>query len=122
MEELIASKPRIPYDDFAKLELKVAKIIDAQPVAGSDKLYKLTLRIGSGERSIISGIAEHYAPDELLGKKIIVIANLEPKKIRGEESNGMLLAAVAPKEEGKPERLALVTVDDVDFPDGSDIC
>lgn len=111
-------KPRIAYDDFAKLDLRVAKILDAEPVEGSDKLLKLKIRVGDEERQLVAGIAQHYAPDEILGKKIIIIANLEPRKIRGVESQGMLLAA-AKEEDGKLVGLCLATVDDAEFPDGS---
>ncbi len=111
-------KPKITYDDFAKLDLRVAKILDAVPVEGSDKLLKLKIRVGTEERQLVAGIAQHYAPDEILGKKIIIIANLEPRKIRGVESNGMLLAA-AKEEDGKLVGLCLATVDDAEFPDGS---
>ena len=111
-------KPRISYDDFAKLDLRVAKILDAEKVEGSDKLLKLKIRVGNEERQLVAGIAQHYAPDELLGKKIIIIANLEPRKIRGVESNGMLLAA-AEEKDGKLLRLCLATVDGSEFPDGS---
>jgi len=113
-----AGKPRITYDDFAKLDLRVAKILDAVPVEGSDKLLKLKIRVGTEERQLVAGIAQHYAPDKILGKKIIIIANLEPRKIRGVESNGMLLAA-AKEDDGKLVGLCLATVDDAEFPDGS---
>lgn len=102
------------FEDFSKLELRVAKVMECEPVEGSDKLYKLTLRVGGEPRVIASGIAKHYAPDELLGKKIILVANLEPKTIRGIESRGMLLAA----EDGKG-KLCLATVDDGEMEDGA---
>jgi methionyl-tRNA synthetase len=81
----------IKYDDFAKLDLRVAKIIEAEKVEGTDKLIKLKIDLGT-ERQIVAGIAQHYTPEELVGKSIIVIANLEPATIRGVESEGMLLA------------------------------
>jgi methionyl-tRNA synthetase len=84
-------KETIKYEDFAKLDLRVAKILEAEPVENTDKLLKLKIDIGE-ERQIVAGIAKHYTPDELVGKSIIVIANLEPAKIRGVESQGMLLA------------------------------
>jgi len=112
------AKPAITCDDFAKLDLRVAKILDAEPVEGSDKLLKLKIRVGTEERQLVAGIAQHYAPDEVLGKKIIIVANLEPRKIRGLDSDGMLLAAVQ-EEGGKPVKLCLATIDDADFPDGS---
>jgi methionyl-tRNA synthetase len=116
------AKPVVSYEDFAKLDFRVAKILDVQPVEGSDKLYRLKIRLGEGnEREIVSGIAGFYAPDELLGKKIIVIANLEPKKIRGLDSNGMLLAAGAQDDAGNLASLSLVTVDDASIPSGTAI-
>lgn len=102
------------FEDFSKIELRVAKVLECERVEGSDKLYRLTLRVGGGTRVIASGIAKHYAPDELLGKKIILVANLEPKTIRGVESHGMLLAA----EDGRG-KLCLATVDDENFEDGA---
>jgi methionyl-tRNA synthetase len=81
----------IKYDDFAKLDLRVAKIVEAEKVEGTDKLIKLKIDLGI-ERQIVAGIAQHYTPKELVGKSIIVIANLEPATIRGVESEGMLLA------------------------------
>ena len=87
-------KPLIQYADFEKLDLRVAKIIEAEEIEGADKLYKLTLDDGTDEdRTICAGIKEFYTKDELKGKKIIIVANLEPRKLRGIESQGMLLAA-----------------------------
>ncbi len=83
----------ISIDDFAKVQLKVAEILAAERVQGADKLLKLQIRVGSENRQIVSGIAQHYTPEELPGKKIILVANLKPAKIRGVESFGMLLAA-----------------------------
>lgn len=114
-------KPQISYADFSKLDLRVAKIVDAQPVEGSAKLYKITLKVGEEARTIVSGIAEFYAPDELLGKKIILLYNLEPKKIRGNESQGMLLAAATEGEDGKLSALSLLTVDNDEIADGAKI-
>jgi len=104
----------ISFNDFSKVELRVAKIIACEPVEGSGKLYKVKIRIGSEERTLASGLAKYYAPDELLGKKIIVVANLEPKVLKGIESRGMLLAAE--DDEGK---LALVTLDNDEVKDGA---
>jgi len=81
----------VKYPDFAKLDLRVAKILAAEKVEGTDKLLKLKIEIGE-ERQIVAGIARDYKPEELVGKSIIVVKNLEPAKIRGVESNGMLLA------------------------------
>jgi methionyl-tRNA synthetase len=95
----------VTFDDFKKLQLRVAQIEQAEKVEGADKLLKLQLKIGSESRQIIAGIAKHYQPEQLIGKKIIVIVNLEPAKIRGIESNGMLLAA------SKGKDMVLLTVD-----------
>jgi len=83
----------VSYSDFAKLDIRVAKIISAEKHENADKLYKLKISLGSEERQLVAGIAEFYSPEELVGKQIIVIANLEPKVVRGLESQGMLLAA-----------------------------
>jgi methionyl-tRNA synthetase len=81
----------ISYEDFAKLDLRTARILQAEPIEGADKLLKLTIDLGE-ERQIVAGMAKHYTPEELVGKTIIVIANLEPAVIRGVKSEGMLLA------------------------------
>jgi methionine--tRNA ligase beta chain len=85
----------ITYEDFKKVELKVAKIISAERVEGSDKLIKLALDLGSEKRQIVAGIGRAYKPEDLIGLEIAVVANLEPKTLMGIESNGMLLAASA---------------------------
>ena len=96
----------IDIADFAKVQLRTAKIIQAEPVAGADKLLKLLIMIGDERRELVAGIAQHYAPDEIIGKTVVVVANLKPAKIRGIVSHGMLLAA------SKGEKLTLVTVDE----------
>ncbi len=83
----------IDISDFAKIDLRVAEVKAAEKVEGADKLLKLQITIGSEERQIVAGIAKHYTPESLIGKKIVVITNLKPVKLRGIESNGMLLAA-----------------------------
>ena len=88
------------------VQLRIAKILEAEKVEKADKLLKLKISLGDEERTIIAGIAEHYKPEDIVGKQIAVVANLEPAKIRGIESNGMLLAAT--HSEGK---LALLTPD-----------
>ncbi len=82
----------ITYDDFMKTKLKVAEIIHAEKIAKSDKLLKLMVKLDSEERQIIAGIAKYYAPEELIGKKVIIVANLKPAKLMGLESMGMILA------------------------------
>jgi methionyl-tRNA synthetase len=83
----------ISFDDFQKLDIRVGEIKFAEDVPGADKLYKLIVDIGSEERVLIAGIKQHYAKELLVGKKILVLANLEPKVIRGVESHGMILCA-----------------------------
>jgi methionyl-tRNA synthetase len=87
------AKSVIAYEDFKKLELRVAKVLSAEPVAGATKLFKLLVDLGAEQRQIVAGIALAYRPEELVGKSIVVVANLASAKIRGVESNGMLLAA-----------------------------
>ncbi len=86
-------KPEISIEDFAKIDLRIAKVTAAEKVPKADKLLKLTLDLGGNTRQIVSGIAKNYSPEDMIGKNIIIIANLKPAKIRGVESNGMLLAA-----------------------------
>jgi len=84
----------ISYDEFARMELRVAHVLEAVKVEGAKKLLKLKIDLGTEQRQIVAGVAETYAPEQLVGKKFIVIANLQPAVIRGVESQGMLLAAV----------------------------
>lgn len=88
-----AADGEITIDDFAKIDLRVATVIAAERVPKTDKLIKLQVKIGDEERTIVSGIAQHYEPEKLIGKNVIVIANLKPAKLRGIESRGMVLAA-----------------------------
>jgi methionyl-tRNA synthetase len=81
----------ISYDDFMKTKLKVAEIISAEKIAKSKKLMKIKVMLDDGERQVVAGIAEHYNPEDLIGKKVVVVANLQPAKLMGEESNGMIL-------------------------------
>mgnify|MGYP001558291745 CR=1 FL=1 len=83
----------ITYDDFAKIELKIATIQTAERVEGSEKLLKLSIDVGEGEpRTLVAGIGKRYTSEELIGTQIVMIANLEPRKLMGIESQGMLLA------------------------------
>jgi methionyl-tRNA synthetase len=93
--------PQIAIDDFVKIDLRVAQVIIAERIPKADKLLRLEVDLGYEKRQILSGIAEWYTPEELIGKKIVVIANLAPRKMRGLESHGMLLAASS-GENGKP--------------------
>ncbi len=91
--KLNAVKADITYDDFDKIDLRVGKVLEAEKVPKADKLLKLTVDLGFEKRTILSGIAEYYKPEELVGKLVTVVANLAPRKIRGIESQGMLLMA-----------------------------
>lgn len=82
----------VSFADFQKLELRVARVLTAEPVEGADRLLKLQVDLGTEKRQVVAGIAEHYTPDALVGKQVIVVANLEPATIRGIESQGMILA------------------------------
>jgi methionyl-tRNA synthetase len=92
-KEPAAKKSTIEFDDFARLDLKVATIISAEKVAKADKLLKLEVDLGFEKRTIVSGIALHFTPEEITGKQVVVVANLAPRKMRGIESNGMILMA-----------------------------
>ena len=83
----------ITIDDFAKVELRVAQILVAERVPKADKLLRLEVNLGTEKRQILAGIAEYYEPEKLIGRKIVIVSNLAPRKMRGLESNGMLLAA-----------------------------
>ncbi len=83
----------ITIDDFKKVDLRVAEVLEAKPVAGADKLLELRIKVGDETRTLVAGIAQEYAPATLVGRKIIIVANLQPRKVRGVESQGMLLAA-----------------------------
>ncbi|MEO5647368.1 MAG: methionine--tRNA ligase subunit beta, partial [Chitinophagaceae bacterium] len=86
-------KPEIQYDDFAKLDFKIGTIINAEKVEKADKLLKLEVDLGFEKRTIVSGIALHFKPEDIIGKQVTVVANLAPRKMRGIESNGMILMA-----------------------------
>ncbi len=106
------SSPQITIDDFAKVELRVAKVLVAERIPKADKLLRLEVDLGHERRQILSGIAEWYTPEDLLGRRIVVITNLAPRKMRGLESHGMLLAASAP-EGGKPSLATFPDTDDL---------
>lgn len=91
--ETTNQKPTISIDDFKKIDLRIAKVLEAERVPKSEKLLKLQILVGDEKRQLVAGIAQHYKPEELVGKKIVVVANLQPAKIMGQESRGMLLAA-----------------------------
>lgn len=82
----------ITIDEFKKIDLRVGKVLEASRIESSRKLIKLTVDLGSEKRQIVAGLAEHYRPEDLLGKYVVVVANLQPRRIMGYESQGMLLA------------------------------
>lgn len=98
----------ITIDDFAKIALRVGKIVTAEKVEKADKLLKFSVQIGEETRTIVSGIAKFYTPEEMVGKNVVVVYNLKPAKLRGIESQGMLLCACE-KDENEEERIVLVT-------------
>jgi len=106
-ESVVSTKAEIQYDDFAKLDLKVATITAAEKVAKADKLLKLEVDLGFEKRTIVSGIALHFSPDDIIGKQVVIVANLAPRKMKGIESNGMILMA-----EDKDGKLKFVNPDE----------
>jgi methionyl-tRNA synthetase len=112
-------KPEITFDDFAKIDLRVAKIIEAAPHPDADRLVRLQVDDGSGKpRQICAGIREHYEPKSLVGKSIVIVANLAPRTIRGQESRGMLIAA-SDAVKGSEERSVVVMTPMSDIGPGS---
>ena len=81
----------ITLEEFKRIEIRVGEILTAEPVSGTDRLFRLTVDLGKERRTIVAGLAQSYAPDELSGMKVVVVANLTPVRIRGIESQGMLL-------------------------------
>lgn len=113
-ESLAPIKEEITIDDFAKIDLRVAKVLQAEKVPKTDKLLKLEIEVGGKTRTIVSGIAQHYAPEELVGKHVVIVANLKPAKLRGIVSEGMILAA------SHGEVLEVLTLDK-DLPTGAQV-
>jgi methionyl-tRNA synthetase len=104
----------IDIKDFGKVELAVAEVKEASKVEGADRLLQLTVRVGDEERPLVAGIAEHYQPDDLIGKRVVIVKNLKPAKIRGLESRGMLLAAKS------GDQLTIITTDG-EIPSGASV-
>ncbi len=96
----------ITYDDFAKLELRVAKVVEARPHPNAERLLLLQVDVGDQQKQIVAGIRQHYSPEQLVGKLIVIVNNLAPVMLRGETSNGMLLAATS------GEKVIVLTPDD----------
>ena len=113
---VFTQKDLCQFEDFEKIQLVVAKVLKCEKVPKADKLLMSTLKVGDSERVVVSGIAKFYTPEEMVGKKVVLLANLAPRKIRGIESHGMLLCAASADD----SRLRLLTVDG-DIEDGCEI-
>jgi methionyl-tRNA synthetase len=111
-EEKPPETPRISIDEFAKVQMRVGQVLEAEKIEGSRKLLKLRVDIGNEVRQVVAGISEAYEPESLLNKKVIIVANLKPAKLMGVESNGMIVAA---SDGGRP---VLATFNE-DVPNGS---
>lgn len=112
-------KPEIVFEDFARVDLRVAKVLEAGDHPKADRLLMLKLDDGSGTpRQICAGIKGHYAPEDLVGKSIVIVANLAPRQLRGEESRGMLLAG-SDAAKGQEERTVVLLSPMADLPPGS---
>ena len=107
-----AASDTITIDDFLKVKLRTARVLEAEKVAGADKLLKLLVDIGTEKRTVLAGIALQYAPEALVGKTVILVANLAPRRMRGVESQGMILAA---DDGGRP----IVATFEAEVPPGS---
>jgi methionyl-tRNA synthetase len=108
-------KPEISYDDFTKLDLRIGTITEAEKVAKTTKLLKLTVDTGIDKRTVVSGIAEHYSPEQVIGQKVVLLANLAPRNLKGIESKGMILMA-----ENKEGKLCFVSPTEA-FGNGSEV-
>jgi methionyl-tRNA synthetase len=111
-EEAPTTEEEITIDDFMKVDLRVAEVIHAEPIKKADRLLKIQLDLGYEKRQVVSGIAKYYKPEELIGKKVICVVNLKPVKLRGELSQGMILAG------SQDDILSVATVDS-SLPNGS---
>jgi len=110
----MSEKPRIAFDDFVKMDLRVATVTACEPHPGADRLFKIRLDDGTAEgRQVCAGIRAWYEPDDLVGRQVVIVANLEPRKIRGELSEGMILAAtdvLATDGAGEPTERSVVVL------------
>ena len=115
VQEEAPGKAEITIDDFAKVEMKVGKVLECKPVEGAKKLLVSQIKIGSQVRQVVSGIANYYTPDEMVGKKVVVVTNLKPAKLRGVLSEGMILATM------DGDKLSLLAPDKDEITEGSEI-
>ena len=116
MPETITDKPQIPFDDFIKLDLRVATIKQCEAHPGADRLLRIQLDDGTPEgRQVCAGIKAWYDPESLVGRQVVIVANLEPRKIRGELSEGMILAAsdvpAGDRGDGDDRNVVILTLD-----------
>ena len=116
MTEDSQAKPTITFNDFLKLDLRVAKVVEVADHPNADKLLVLKIDLDGERRQLSAGLKGYYAPEALLGKNLIVVTNIQPRKMRGLESQGMLLAATC--EEGDERKVVILTTD-ADVPAGS---
>ncbi|MBU0574475.1 MAG: hypothetical protein ABIJ26_03515 [Candidatus Margulisiibacteriota bacterium] len=114
----VLSPKSITFDDFKKLDIRLGVIKSVEEIEGADKIYKLTVDIGE-ERTLVAGVKPYYAADELVGKKVAVLANLEPRTIRGVESHGMVLCAHTSVETGCNQSLLACLTVERDLPPGA---
>jgi methionyl-tRNA synthetase len=112
------TKPTITYDDFAKLDLRIAKVLEVAEHPNADKLLVIRIEMGGEQRQIIAGLKPYCSPEGLLGKNVVVVANLEPRKMRGMESQGMLLAASEGEDD---QRRVIILTTDEDVAPGSSV-
>lgn len=117
MDEIKPAKPLVSFDDFSKLDLRVAKVLECREHPNADKLLVLKIDLGSEQRQICAGLKNHYKPEDLIGRLIVVVANLEPRTMRGEVSQGMLLAASS----GPMKDRVIVLAPSADMPPGSSV-
>ena len=132
-EKKVGEKEIISYEDFSRLDIRIARVLACEKVAGTDKLLKVTVNDGERERIVVAGMAESYAPEQMVGKKVVLLANLAPRPMRGIVSEGMILAAsgklaasgepAASSEVDSKENIVLITLDKdkPDLPEGSGV-
>ena len=110
MEVKMDAKATITFEDFSKLDLRIATVLHAEPHPNADRLLKLQVDLGDEQRQICAGLKQFVDPAELVGKQIVVVVNLAPRTMRGEESNGMLLAAIVAEDDQLKDVILVTTV------------
>ena len=109
MSDVRPAKGLVDYDDFTQLDLRVARVLECREHPNADKLLILKIDLGTEQRQICAGLRNQYKPEELVGKQIVVVANLAPRSMRGEQSQGMLLAATDTTNGSLAERVVVIT-------------